>query len=371
MIVSVAVVLGFKSAIREKVIGFGAHIQITNFDLNQSTEATPISGNQEFVNKLKHVEGIRHIQTFGLKSGLIKTKEEIQGVVFKGIDKDFDWSFFNNNIIEGHSINFTDSVLSNDILISKTLASLLRFKTGDAVKMYFIVEGEMQPRGRKFRISGIYDTGLEEFDKVFVIGDMRHVQKLNNWESDQVAGFEILIENFDDLDKMTVIVNSELPYDLKATTIRDINPQIFDWLNLQDMNVAIIIILMVLVSVISMISTLLIMVLEKTNMIGILKALGSTNQMIRRVFLIHAGYILGIGLFWGNLIGLTFLILQKETGLLKLDESSYYVSQVPVKLDFISILLINSGTFAICLLILIIPTIIISRITPIKAIRWE
>lgn len=371
MIISVAVVLGFKSAIREKVIGFGSHIQVTKFDMNQSLEATPIAKDQPFVENLKQQPGIKHIQVFGIKSGLIKTKDDIQGVIFKGIDNGFDWSFFSRNISEGKRLEFNDSAISNDILISKALSSLLKFKTGDDVRMYFIVEGEMQPRGRKFNIAGIYETGLEEFDKIYVIGDLRHIQKLNNWEANQVAGFEILIDDFDDLSAMTAIVNSELEYDLKATTISDINPQIFDWLNLQDMNVAIIIILMVLVSVISMISTLLILVLEKTNMIGILKALGSTNQGIRRIFLIQASYLLGIGLFWGNFIGISLSFIQSYTGWFKLDEASYYVSQVPVKLELMPVLLINLGTFLICLLILIIPTIVIARITPIKAIRWE
>jgi len=371
MIISIAVVLGFKSAIRDKVVGFGSHIQITQFEISQSFETAPISRNQSFLGNLKAMPGIRHIQVFGLKSGLIKTEEDIQGVVFKGIEKDFNWDFFEPKIQQGRKLVLNDTVVSNEILISQSLASLLKFKLGDDVRMYFIVEGEMQPRGRKFQIKGIYNTGLEEFDKIYVIGDIRHIRKLNGWGDDQVAGFEILIDDFDRIEEMRAAVNTELPYDLKATTITDINPQIFDWLNLQDMNVAIIIILMVLVSIISMISTLLILVLEKTNMIGILKALGSSNPAIRRIFMIQAGFIILKGLFWGNFIGLALALLQLQTGWFRLDETSYYVSRVPVQLDIWSVLLINAGTFLICLTVLIIPAIVISRISPIRAIRWE
>lgn len=371
MIISVAIVTGFQNEIREKTIGFGAHIQITNFDSNESLEAQPIDKNQPFYPSFNDVEGIKHIQVFATKAGIIKTKDAMEGVVLKGVGTDYDWSFFNDKMVEGSIPQIYDSVKSADVIISKLLATRLKLKCNDSVRMYFINKDKAQTKARKFHISGIYETGLEEYDKVYVIGDIAQIQKLNKWSKDQIAGFEILIENFDDLDKMTEYVYNNISYDLDTKNIRQMNPQIFDWLDLQDMNVIIILVLMILVSAINMISTLLILILERTNMIGTLKALGSRNGSIRKIFLYTSAYLIGRGILWGNLIAIGLCLIQKYTGVITLSQESYYVSHVPVNLDILQILILNAGTTIVCLLMLIIPSYIITRISPVKAIRFS
>lgn len=371
MIVAVAMVTGFQKEIREKVIGFGAHVQISHYDANNSYESSPVSVQQPFYPSLQEEEGIRHIQVFAIKAGIIKTETEIEGVVLKGVGRDFDGTFFDDKLIEGKSIQISDAGKTNEVLISKTQADRLKLKTGDDLVMYFISAGQDHPGVRKFKVCGIYDTGLEEFDKTYVIGDIRHIQKLNQWDSTMVGGFEVFIDDFDRLDELSEQVYNSVGYDLDARSIRDLYPQIFDWLEFQDVNVAIIIILMIFVSVINMISTLLIIIIEKTNMIGILKSMGSRNWSIRKVFLMVSAYLVGSGLLWGNLIGLSLCLLQKYFGFLTLDPASYYVKVVPVNLTLMNVLLINAGTIIICLVALIVPTFIITRISPVKAIRME
>lgn len=371
MILSVSIVTGFQEQVREKVIGFGAHIQITGYEVNNSLEASPISIKQDFYPLIDTVEGIRHIQAFAYKAGIVKTEDQIEGVILKGIDSDFDWSYFSDKIIEGQGISISETMQSNDVIISKQLAQKLKLKPGDPLRMYFLNNNEMQPRGRKFNISGLYQTGLDEFDKLYVIGNIRHIRKLNGWTDEQVGGFEILIEDFDKMDEMGFFMEQVIGYELQVQTIHDLYPQIFDWLDLHDMNVIIILALMVLVAGITMISTLLILILEKTNMIGILRALGTKNLSVRMIFIINAIYIIGQGLLWGNLLALGLSVLQLETGLLTLNQESYYVSEVPVNLQLSHYLIINAGTMIVCTLMLIIPTFIITRITPIKAIRFD
>ena len=369
MFVAVAILTGFQKEVREKVIGFGAHIQISHYDENSSLETKPISMHQDFYPSLETVKGIRHIQVYATKAGIIKTADQIQGIVLEGIGPDYDVSFFSNKIIAGHFLHLSDTGKTNDVLISKNLASLLKLHLNDDIRMYFI--SGTTTLGRKFHIAGIYETGLEEFDKVYVLCDIRHIQKLNNWQPDEVGGFEVILDNFNDLGKMGKYVYRKIGMTLDAKTIRDLYPQIFDWLDLQDINVLIILVLMVLVSGITMISTLLILILERTNMIGILKALGMPNRGIRRVFLINAVYIIGQGLFWGNLVGATLCILQQKYGIITLPQESYYVSVVPVNLELWNILLLNAGTVVVCLAMLLLPSFVTSRISPVKAIRFS
>ena len=371
MIISVSIVTGFQQQIREKVIGFGSHITINNFEVNTSLEPNPLSKNQSFYPSLDTLIGIKHIQVFATKAGIIKTDEQIEGVILKGIDSNYDWSFFEDKIIEGRHFIVSDSAKTDDVIISKNLVSRLKLSLGDPLFMYFIIQDEMQPRGRKFNISGIFETGLEEFDKLYVIGDIYHIQKLNKWEDDQVGGFEVLIDNFEQIDEMGELVYQHIGYNLNSKTIKQLHPQIFEWLSLQDMNVIVIISLMVLVAGITMISTLLILILEKTNMIGILKAYGTRNSSIRKIFIYNAIYIIGKGLIWGNAIALGLSLLQLKTGIFKLNQESYYVSEIPVNLQLSQFLIINIGTLIICTLMLIIPTYIITKITPIKAIRFN
>jgi len=370
MIVAVSVLTGFQSEIRSKVIGFAAHIRIDNFDENASYEASPVSADQPFYPELAEEPGIRHIQVFALKAGIIKTEDQIQGVVFKGVGPDYDWDFFRKNLVEGSSLIISDTGASTRIIISQYIAGRLQLKAGDEVRMYFISEGS-QPRGRKFIISGIYETGLEEFDKVYVVGDLRQVRKLNNWEEDKVSGFEVFIDDFDKLDQLSEMVYQSIGYDLNAEPVTATYPQIFDWLRLMDINVVIILVLMILVAGITIISTLLIMILERTNMIGILKALGIKTGELRRLFFYLSSGIIIKGMVWGNIAGLGLIALQYFTRLIPLDKESYYVDFVPVSLNLLHILVINAGTFVICLLMVMVPGYIIGKITPVKAIRYQ
>jgi lipoprotein-releasing system permease protein len=375
MILAVAILTGFKQQIREKVAGFGSHIQITNFDANISFETVPISGAQEFVPKIKQIPGIKHIQVFATKAGIIKTDDEIQGVVLKGIGSDFDWNYFSRNMVDGSVFEVTDTGRTDKVIISKKVSDMLRLRTGDAFAMYFVQE---PPRSRKFVISGIYETSLDEFDKIYVFCDIGHIKRLNGWEDDQISGFEIFISDFDRLDEMTYAVRDAIGYRIaedeaqfKVTNIKFRHPQIFDWLNFQDLNVIIIILLMLVVAGFNMISGLLILILEKTNMVGVLKALGSDDVTIRRVFLYQAAYLIGKGLLWGNLIGIGLAFIQLKTGLISLDPTSYYIKTVPVNLDPLHIILLNAGTMAVIIFMLLVPSQLISRITPVKAIRYD
>jgi lipoprotein-releasing system permease protein len=375
MILAVSTLTGFKKAIREKVVGFGSNIQIMHFDSNLSFETIPISDTQEFIPKIKKIQGISHIQVFATKAGIIKTEEEIQGVVLKGIGKDYDWSYFSNNLVDGSVFTVSDTGRSDKVIISKKISDMLKLRTGDTFVMHFIQD---PPRMRKFTISGIYETSLEEFDKMYVFCDIGHIQRLNGWADDMVSGFEIFIDDFDNLDIMTEAVRDAIGYKLveeetkfKVTNIRAKYPQIFDWLNFQDINVIIIILLMLIVAGFNMISGLLILILEKTNMIGILKALGSEDAVIRRVFILQAAYLIGKGLFWGNIIGIGLAFFQLKTGMITLDPSSYYIKTVPVNLELSHVLLLNAGTMAVIVIMLLVPSQLITRITPVKAIRYD
>ena len=371
MILSLAITTGFKNAVSEKVIGFGSHIQITGFGLHNSWEKEPVDMNQDFYPSLENEPGIEHIQVFANKSGLIKTEDQIQGIVMKGIWTDFEWSFFRDKLVDGEPLVIDPAERTDDILISKKIADALNFKLNDEVRVYFINPDEMSPRGRKFTIGGIYETGLEEFDDKFLVGDIRHIQRLNKWDENQVGGFEVFVEDFMDIDAMWEKVYNIIGYELNATSIKTLYPQIFDWLDLQDMNVIIILVLMVAVAVINMISTLLILILEKTNMIGVLKALGTKNNSVRKIFLYNAAFIIGRGLLFGNLLGLGMAFIQYYFHVISLDQESYYVPYVPINLDLLPVILLNVGTLLLCLLFLIIPSYVITKISPVKAIRWE
>lgn len=370
MIIALSIVSGFQREIRNKVIGFGGHIQITKYDSQNTYEATPIDKNQAFYPSLDTVEGIKHIQIFATKAGIIKTNEDIYGVIVKGIGSDFDWSFFNDKLKEGSPIVIDTANPTNDIIVSQTIANKMNIKLHDKMFLYFIqTDGQLRPKD--FIVKGIYQSGLEQFDNIYVITDIAHIQKRNNWSSNQIGGFEVIIDNYDDLTKLDEFVYDHIGYDLHSVTIIDKNPDIFNWLELQDINVMIIIILMVLVAVINIISALLILILERTNMIGILKALGMPNWNVRKVFLYNALNLIIKGLVIGNIVGIGLCLLQLQFGFLKLPEESYYVSQVPIKLDLYSIIILNIGTLIVCFLMLILPSYVITKISPVKAIRFD
>jgi lipoprotein-releasing system permease protein len=375
MILAVAILSGFKQQVREKVVGFGANIQIVNFDSNLSFETAPINEVQDFIPKIKLIPGIRHVQVFATKAGIIKTNDEIQGVVLKGVGSDFDWSYFSSNMVDGTVFTVNDSSLTYNVIISKKIAGMLKLKKGDSFIMHFVQD---PPRMRKFTICGIYETSFEQFDEMYVFCDIGHIKRLNGWKEGQISGFEIYIKDFDKLEDMTTAVRDAVGYKIaedeekfKVTNIRMKYPQIFDWLNFQDVNVIIIIFLMLVVAGFNMISGILILILEKTNMIGVLKALGSDDITIRRIFLYQAAWLIGKGLFWGNLIGIGLALLQLKTGLVTLDPSSYYIKTVPVKLMLSHLLLLNAGTMAAILIMRLVPSKLISRITPVKAIKYD
>lgn len=375
MILAVTIVTGFKNEIKNKIIGFGSHIQIINYDSNTSYETIPIDKNQNFYPYKSNINGVKHIQIFATKAGIIKANSEIQGVVLKGIDKDFDWSFFSTNLIAGNKLKIEDSVKNNNIIISEKIANLLNLSIGSDVEMYFIQD---PPRMRKFSVSGIYKTSLEEFDKIYVLADIKHIQKLNNWNENQISGFEIMLSDFNQLDacdeEITKIISNKFNSDgslLTTQTITEKYPQLFDWLELQNMNVWIILLLMVFVAGFNMVSGILILILERTNMIGVLKSLGATNVSIRKIFLYNATYLTALGLFWGNIAGISLSLIQKYTGIIKLNPDTYYVDTVPINFDIVHLLLLNFGTLVITVAMLIIPSLIISWISPVKAIQFD
>ncbi len=367
MIISVSVLQGFQTEIKDKVAGFASHIQISNYQQNNSYEWTPIKKDQPFLSTLKSDPAIRHVQVFAQKAGILKTEEDMEGVILKGIGTDFDWTFFNDKVIDGKFFRVREGEKSDSIVISKKLANRLGLKLNDAASLYFI---QQPPRVRKFYISGIYESGLEDFDNKFLFADIGHIQKLNDWDSTLVGGFEIFLNDFSALDKEGERIYEMVGYDLNARTVTDLYPQIFDWLNLTDMNVQVILILMIIVAVINMSTALLILILERTNFIGTLKALGASNWSIRKIFLYHASVLISRGLLWGNLVGIGTCYLQLKTGMFELDQESYYMQYVPVQLDVSTILLLNIGTLVICVLIMLLPSFLVTRISPVKAIRF-
>ena len=368
MLISIGVVKGFKKDIADKVIGFGSHIQITAFSDNNSYETSAISKNQDFYPSIETESGIKHIEVFATKAGIIKTKEEIHGMILKGVDTDFDWTFFQENLIAGEVLSLNDSSTTNSVMISENMANSLQLEVADNLIMYFVQE---PPRARKFEISGIYNTELEEFDELYVLGDIKQIQKLNAWGKDSVGGFALTINDFEELEKQTQMVYEKTPYNLNVQSTKELNPQIFDWLKLQDINVNVVIILMLIVAVINIITALLILILERTKLIGILKAIGQTNWSIRKVFLYNATYLIIKGLFWGNLLGITLSLFQKQFHIISLNPATYYMKSVPIHLLLSDILILNLGVIITCFIILILPTYLITKITPIKAIRFE
>jgi len=374
MIVSSCMVNGFRKTISEKIYGFWGHINIAKESLRSSYDDLPISMNKDFINAILQTEGVESVQVYARKAGVIKTKSDIEGIIAKGISSDFNWQHFDKYIIEGRRMVFNDSTSSRDILLSRSTADRMQLKTGDSTVLYFIdpaQNGDYTPRARELIVAGIYNTGLEEFDKLFALVDIRHIQRLNNWNKDQVGGYEIFVHDVEHISEIAEQVDVTADPFWEVQTVQQILPSIFDWLNLQKINERIILILMFTVALINMITSLLILILERTNMIGILKAVGAGNSSIQKIFLFHAAYIISWGMFWGNVVGLTLCFLQQQFGLLKLPEQSYYVTVAPVAIDFLWILLLNAGTLLISLLFLIIPSKLVSRIQPVKAIRFN
>ncbi len=376
MIVSVCVVLGFKHTIRDKVVGFGSHIQVADFMTLHQTEQYPVVMNDSMTHVLKAIPGVKYVQRFAVKEGILKTDTDFLGVVFKGVGSDFDSTFIHQNMVEGSIPHFSDSVSSNRILVSQLMADKLRLKTGQRIFAYFIDRDGV--RTRRFTISGIYQTNLKKYDESVVFTDICTAVRLNGWEADQASGAELTVNDFDSLYKTVDCVVEKVNRTVdhygetySSATIRELNPQIFQWLGLMDMNVWIILALMLVVAGVTMISGLLIIILERTSMIGVLKALGARNSTIRHTFLWFAAFIIGRGLLWGNILALGLLALQRFTGIVKLDPQTYYVSTVPIELNWLYIVALNVATLVISVFMLVAPSYLVSHIHPAKSMKYE
>ena len=376
MIISVCVVLGFKHTIRDKVIGFGSHIQVADFLTLQQMEQYPIVIDDSMIDVLKHIPDVAHVQRFAMKEGILKTDSDFLGVAFKGVGPDFDSTFIHNNMVEGSIPPFSDSVSHNKILVSQLMADKLHLKSGQRIFAYFFDNNGV--RTRRFTIAGIYQTNLKKYDETIVFTDLYTAVKLNGWESDQASGAELSVNNFDNLDMVESRVISKVKGTVdhygetySSATIKELNPQIFQWLDLMDLNVWIILALMLIVAGVTMISGLLIIILERTSMIGVLKALGARNRTIRHTFLWFAVFIIGKGMLIGNVLSLGLLALQQAFGIIKLDAQTYYVSTVPVEINALYIVALNVATLLISVFMLVAPSYLISHIHPAKSMRYE
>lgn len=369
MLMSVCILKGFKRAISQKVVGFGSHIVVRNYELGNLYETYPISKDRPEVDLIRRTPGVKHVQFFANKGGMLKTDTQIHGVVFKGVDNQFDRSFFSENMVEGRMFQFSDGSASTEVIVSRTIANKLGYKLGDKARIYFWQENNY--RARSFTIVGIYNTDLTEFDEHYIVGDLLQVQKLNGWNGSQVAGYEILVSDFARVDEIAGHIGEQLDYDLAYTTIVQENQALFSWLELLDSNIVLILVVMAMVCMVSIVSALLIMIFEKTSMIGVLKTLGSSNRSVRKIFLIKSAQIIAKGTLLGNTLALALCLLQLKFKIVHLDSASYSVNYVPIDLNVWIFLIVSIATVLICVLSLVIPTAYISHIKPAKTIRVE
>ncbi len=371
MLISIATGLGLQREIRQKVSAFSGDIVVSNFDGNNSEETpNPISINQDFYPDFNAVPEVTHVQAITVKAGVIRTAETFEGVIYKGLGDDYDWNRIEEYIVEGRKPELTGA-LNNETIFSTYLANRLGFKVGDKAIIQFVNKDNTRFRPRALEIVGLYESAYQEFDKVYIMGDRRHLTRINNWEKDEVGAFEVFVDDFDNLEALNNKVYENSGSTLRSISVIQSNYNIFEWIKLFDFNIILIIVIMILIAGINMIVALLVLVLERTKMIGVLKALGASDWSVRKIFIYNAMYLIGLGLFWGNLIGLGILYAQKIFGFVKLDPSTYYVSEAPVLIDFWHILFLNVGVFVVCVLILLIPSYIITKISPVKAIRFE
>ncbi|KEQ29106.1 ABC transporter permease [Pedobacter antarcticus 4BY] len=369
MMLSVAIIKGFKTEIQQKVRGYVGDIRIFKLDTNNSFELAPFVPSGQTIETLKNNPDIDYFQSYATKPGIISANDEVEGINFKGVEKGFNWSYIEKHLVSGRVINFADSAQAmREILISSYTADRLKLKTGDQFIMHFVQD---PPRKRPFKIVGIYDIGVEEIDKGFALGDLNIIRRLNNWKSDEVGGIEVRIKNFARLRPVSDKVYQGLDMKLRSESVEEYFPNIFTWLSLLDVNTKVLLVLMMIVGVINMVTALLIMILERTNMIGMLKAFGMRDADVMKVFLYNAVYLVGLGLILGNILGLGLAFLQQYTHVFKLDQTSYYLNYVPIELHLSDVLMLNAATLIICLVVLVIPSMLVSRISPLKAIRFK
>jgi lipoprotein-releasing system permease protein len=373
MMLSIAIIKGFKTEIQEKVRGYVGDIRIYKLDLNNSFELSPFTPETETYANLKANKDIVYYQPYATKPAIISANDEVEGINFKGVDSTYNWAYLKQHLVSGTTLDFSDpSKTGTQIMISQFTANRLKLKTGDDFIMHFLMQDNNEPpRRRKFKIIGIYSIGVDEVDKSFVLGDLNIIRRLNKWAPKEVGGIEIRIKNFGQLDQVTDEIYENLEIKLKAETVVAYFPNIFTWLSLLDVNTKVLLILMMTVGVINMVTALLIMILERTNMIGMLKAFGMTNLSIMKVFLYNAMYLVGFGLLLGNILGLGLGFIQKYTHVFRLEQGSYYLSYVPVEFHFMDVFLLNLATLVICLVVLVLPSLLVSRISPLKAIRFK
>lgn len=368
MIISFAILVGYKQAIKDKLFSLSSHIQVSKITLNQSYEETPMPIKTNFYNNYRQNSQIRHVQAVGNKAGMLKSSEELAGIIIKGVGHDYDWEVFSQNLTAGRRINFSDTTFSNEVIISKRIAEQLKIKLSDEVLIYFI---QTPPRVRKVKVVGVYETGLEEFDKNFIIGDLALVQKMNEWDSNTCGHYEIFLKNFDDLEETTRVVTNEIDQDMKASKITDMFPAIFDWLSLLDKNILIVLGLILVVACFNMISVLLVMMMERSPMIGMLKALGSDNIQIRKIFVFNGLNIILKGILYGNLIGIGLGLIQYYFKVIPLDPENYYISYVPIEWDWLIVLVLNIATILLIVAVITIPTLIVSRMRVVEALKFK
>lgn len=384
MIITMAVVTGFQKQIIDKITTFTSHLQINDYDPNQSLEPNPITFDNELLKKIESADNVKHIQAFATKNGILKTKTENEGIVLKGVSTDYDWNYLKPYVTEGNVLNINKDSISKDIFISQTLADKLHLKLNQKLLVYFMTKKKLsdttfngknyidyEPRVRDFYVKGIFNTGFSDFDKNLVFVDLKQIQKLNYWKENEVAGYEVYLNDFKLLEPSLENLNDVIGYNYTIASVKQLQSSIFSWLDMIDVNAVIIITLMVLVAAINMISALLILILERTNLVGILKALGLDNASVRKIFFHVSLQLLIKGLLFGNLIGVGFCILQSQFQFLSLNPATYYLDAVPINISIIHILLINLGTIITCLVMMFLPTLILNKITPIKAIRFS
>lgn len=368
MLLAIAISRGYKQQVSQKLSNFQSHILINNLDQNQSYQSLPIEGNADVEQFINPKNGFKHFQKYAIKAGIIKTENDFQGIVLKGVDARFDFTYLKNSLIAGNIPKLDTIKLSNQILLSSSLAQKLGFKVGDGIFVYFIQD---PPRVRKFNIVGIFDTNLGEIDDLYALVDIKQIQKLNGWSNNLFTGYEVFVNNFDSLESKVDLLATVTPYTMGITPINLVFPDLFNWLNMLDVNVMIILILMAAVAIINMVTALLILIVERSNMIGMLKALGLNNLNIIRIFLNLAAFIIIRGLLIGNALAIGLGYLQQQFSFIKLSEKDYYVSAVPVSFQSFDFILVNVSCFAICLFLLLLPANVVSKISPVKSIRFD
>jgi lipoprotein-releasing system permease protein len=374
MILATALVNGFQQTVSKKVFGFWGHIHVTRYQpyAGLLVEELPFNGSDSLKQTLGAVEGVRSVDAYATKSAILKSEDEIEGVVFKGVGKHYHWEHLAPYLQKGHIIDYPDSGYAHEVILSDYLARALKLTVGDPVLVYFIQRGSETPRVRKLTVQGIYKTSIEDYDKSYILGDLNLLRRLNDWTAEEIGGYEIMLDDYRRMDSVReALYRNALPQGLSANTIRQIYPNIFDWLSLQNMNEFIIIVIMAIVAIINMVTAMLILILERTHMVGVLKSLGMSNGSLQRIFIYQAGYIVGTGLLIGNAIGLGLGLIQQATGFLTLDESTYYMPVVPIDFKWWQVMCVDLGTLLVCLLVLIIPSLIIRRISPVKAVQFR